>query len=360
MTNTPRQNSTGTFGSCFSKQASTYTLSQLDKFPETAYPASRIRLALPEGTRNVRVTYDPHFPVAKLQPSEQGIYQSRLEIEVVGELHGYRVDPERQVRLQDEIENKTGLVVAIILWYNDDTKKYEVVDGNNRAATVTHLKHRTIEAIILPVGTTREQAREIARVSNGGHGEPITTETRLMWAVEACANGERPRDAAKRYGVKVDRIENFIATEEAKREFTALGLNRATALPAATQRELMRIDNDKVLKEAARVVLSHGLTTEETKDMVAALNKAGTVRARQAAVKRLEKRYSARQVAATGRSASHSISRASSVLTAIRKIKGRVSTIPSRDYAAVEADLLQARKELNATIKAVQGLKGTQ
>lgn len=141
--------------------------------------------------------------------------------------------------------------------------KLIIIDGNNRQAAAKKAGRDTIDGIIIAADTPGELIQLLTVEANARHGVTPDPAWRLHQAVYLTSIGHNADTAAAVCGVSPSAISNYKAIQQAERRADALRINGFTALPVSHRLGLARIKDDPVFYQAAKLVISTGMTQSE-------------------------------------------------------------------------------------------------
>jgi len=218
----------------------------------------------------IKYEYHEAFPLGQLDDaaSRQVWNQARL---------GDPVDEEHVEQLLSEMER--GAEFPPIIFYTDDRGRKVTLSGNHRRRVHERAETPTIKAYeATGLNGLRPEEERVLRLvyeANRGHGKAVAADDRVHQAIVLINNGYTVRAAASAVGMPETRVRDQYEISRATTRLEELGVD-TTQIRMSNQRRLVNVKNDKVLKEAAKLVPLMEKPTEEVNDLVKAINSART------------------------------------------------------------------------------------
>jgi hypothetical protein len=196
------------------------------------------------------------------------------------------VDEEHVEELLAELER--GLEFPPMIFFRDDAGRAVVISGNHRRRTYEKAGLDSISAYeatgLAGLRVDDERVLRLIYEANHGHGKAVATDDRVLQALGLIDHGYNVREAAAAVGIPESRVrDHFDAARATRRLEEELGID-TTSIPITAQRRLVNIRNDRVLKEAAKLVEEMPRKTQDVNDLVRAVNAERTEAAQLAAV----------------------------------------------------------------------------
>jgi hypothetical protein len=227
------------------------------------------------------IKYELHesFPLSELDvdASRAAWGQARLD---------EPVDEEHVEEMLAELER--GLDFPPIIFYRNDGGRAVVISGNHRRRTFERAGLETIAAYeatgLTGLRIDDERVLRLIYEANHGHGKAVSLDDRVLQALGLVDHGYNVRAAAAAVGIPESRVrDHHDAARATRRLEEQLGID-TSRIPITAQRRLVNIRNDRVLKEAAKLVDEMPSKTQDVNELVRAVNAERTEAAQLAVV----------------------------------------------------------------------------
>ena len=172
-----------------------------------------------------------------------------------------------------------------------------ILGGNRRMAAMKELGDNDLMAyVIKPLATLRREV--VIRSLNSRHGEGISREERMAQAVYMVLFCDvEIKDAARLQSLMYRSVLDYVKAAKVTQRLAKVGLD-VSKLPTQHLASISQISHDSLAQRLARVVLEHKPSLIETRDIVAAVQAAPSIRKTVLAIEGFESRLEAARASA--------------------------------------------------------------
>ena len=215
--------------------------------------------------RHVEFKYEPEFPISSIDMEASLSNQARIAAPL---------DPETVERYKMDYELGDEFPAVLLRKTNPRAKKWVLLGGNHRITAALQAGLEVHSAYLITC--TAEVVPLLTYEDNRRHGMPPSRHERIRQGVHLVELGWTGKDAAAAVGVNGSEISNQRSVDKASRRARNLKVRQFDALAQGAKLALAAIHSDPVFARAATLAAGALLTVGEIRDMVAAVNSAGS------------------------------------------------------------------------------------